>query len=384
MNRTKRIVSFALVVMLLGQLLVVTASARMPSKNPVMVNHPAVFVPEINIPETEPAATEEAEPQESNSNAEEGRTIAFSDSVPQYFMNGYTDQRYADGIVATHGSSITSLAMVATYLTGHTYTPDVLADYFGGYPGSYYEKLENAANQLQLPWEPAGNCHNAIRALEEGKVVIALLTGKSIFNHAQHFVVWTGLTEDGKVLVNDPDENNHSHWRLMDGFETGFTQGEVCAGFGGGWIFDKNDMPEDPFIYVEEERPAVECRYPDIFLSEKDMELFAKILWLEARGESQEGQQAVAEVILNRMVTEGFPESLYWVIHAEGQFPSVEKLDEAEPTQTQYDAIEDAMYGPYILPIDVVFYATYQVNDLVWGDIGGHWFCYRWDWVPEE
>ncbi len=143
-NRMKKIVSFALVVMLLGQLLVITASARIPIRKPEIHDQPDASGLDISAQEVVPAATEATE-------SEEGRILALPDSVPQYFMNGYTDQRYADGIVATHGSSITSLAMVATYLTGHTYTPDVLADYFGGYPGSYYEKLENAANQLQLP-----------------------------------------------------------------------------------------------------------------------------------------------------------------------------------------------------------------------------------------
>jgi hypothetical protein len=272
---------------------------------------------------------------------------------------------------------------VASYLTGHAYAPDELADYFGPYTGNDMEKLENAANELQLPWSRVANCHDALRELEAGKVVIVLTKYSSIFNYAQHYIVWTGMTEDGKVLVNDPNEKNYSHWRLVSGFESGFTQSEVCAGFGGAWVFDKSQMPADPFIYVEETYD-IECRYPDITLSEKDMKLFADIVWLEARGESLEGQQAVAEVILNRMAADNFPDMLYWVIHAEGQFPSVEKLHEAQPTQTQYEAIKNAMYGPYILPKDVVFYATYQVNNNVWGQIGGHWFCYQWNWKPEE
>ena len=127
----------------------------------------------------------------------------------------------------------------------------------------------------------------------------------------------------------------------------------------------------------------MECRYPDIQFTKEELELFAKIVWLEARGESAEGQQAVAEVIINRLAADNFPNTLYWVIHAEGQFPSVEKLHEAEETQTQYEAIEAALNGPYILPEDVVFYATYKVNSNVWGQIGGHWFCYQWNWTEE-
>ena len=43
--------------------------------------------------------------------------------------------------------------------------------------------------------------------------------------------------------------------------------------------------------------------------------------------------------------------------------------------QAQYEAIESAIYGPYILPEDVMHFATNRVNENVWGQIGGHIFC---------
>ena len=59
-------------------------------------------------------------------------------------------------------------------------------------------------------------------------------------------------------------------------------------------------------------------------------------------------------------------------------------MDEAMPTQTQYEAIEAALYGPYLIPKEVVFYATYKENDNYWGKIGKHYFCYQYGWQPEE
>lgn len=93
-------------------------------------------------------------------------------------------------------------------------------------------------------------------------------------------------------------------------------------------------------------------------------------------GESAEGQQAIAEVVYNRMVSEKFPNTLEDVIFAQGQFHTVSRLEEATPCQAQYDALEDALEGPYVLPIEVVHFATYSVNENVWGQIGGHIFCY--------
>lgn len=124
-------------------------------------------------------------------------------------------------------------------------------------------------------------------------------------------------------------------------------------------------------------------RYESISLSDEDMVLLAKIVWLEARGESFEGQQAVAEVVFNRMLSEYFPDTLSEVIYQKGQFSTAGMVHTADPENTQYLAIEAALNGPNILPREVVFFATTAENDNVWGTIGGHTFCYPWFWDGE-
>ena len=63
--------------------------------------------------------------------------------IPLYHQTDYPDIRYGAGSIATSGCSVTSLAMVATYLTGHTYMPDELADYFSDYNSiNHIDKLE--------------------------------------------------------------------------------------------------------------------------------------------------------------------------------------------------------------------------------------------------
>ena len=97
---------------------------------------------------------------------------------------------------------------------------------------------------------------------------------------------------------------------------------------------------------------------------------------MEAQGECAEGQQAVAEVVLNRMHSNRFGDTLKGVIYAQGQFRSVPFLDDATPYQAQYEAIEKAIYGPYVLPENVFYFATYPATEEIWGEIGGHIFCY--------
>lgn len=299
------------------------------------------------------------------------------DAVPLYFQNDYPNIRYGSGSIATSGCSVTALAMVATYMTGHTYMPDELADYFSAYNSiNHMDKLEYMSDMLQLPWEKAENFHVALNALKDGKIVIALMNGKSLFTSGQHFIVWTGVNKDGKIMVNDPNEDNYSVWNLENAFINGFDEGDVCCGYSGAWIYDPSMMPEEPFIYVED-KIEVECRYPDIELTLEEQNLLARMVWVEAQGEPFEGQQAIAEIVLNRLVAENFQSSIKSVIYAENQFRSTAFLENAEPTSIQYEAIERALEGPYVLPIDVVFFATYPVNDNIWGEIGGHVFCYQ-------
>lgn len=297
-------------------------------------------------------------------------------NVPLYFQNQYPDVRYGSGSVATSGCSITSLAMVASYMTDHLYSPAELADYFGGSAYSNMARLEAASDALQLPYKKASNWHESLQALKDGKVAIALVEEASIFTESQHFIVLTGMTDDGKILVNDPNLSNYARWELQKGFVEGFTEGDILCGYSGSWIYDKAAMPQEPVLYYEEE-VIRESRYPGLALTTEDLDLLAKVVWVEAQGESFEGQQAIAEVVLNRLVSPNFPNTVHDVVYAEGQFRSVPYLEDATPWQVQYEAIEAAVYGPNVLPMDVMYFAQQPTNNNVWGKIGGHVFCFQ-------
>ena len=302
-------------------------------------------------------------------------------SVPLYFQNDYPDTMFGVGTVATSGCSITCLAMVATYLTGHEYRPDELAGYFGGRANNNMERMLYGMQQMRLPYLQVENWHGVMDALNKGKVVIVLLNKKSIFTDSQHFVVLTGLTKDGKVLINDTNADNYDRWDLREKLITGFPQSDLWPGFDGAWSFDKGAMPEKPFIYYEEE-VEVEPRYVGVTLTMDEREMLARMVWVEARGETFEGQQAVAEVVLNRLVASNFQNSIESIIMAEGQFNSAKFLDDAEPNQTQYEAVERALKGPYITPINTVYFGRgANINGNVWKWIGGH--CFSTQWLPE-
>ncbi len=332
---------------------------------------------ETAAPETEPVETQ-PEAAETEPAVEEKKEYT---SVPLYYQNDYPDTMFGYGTVASSGCSITCLAMVGTYLTNHEYLPDELAGYFGAHAQNNVARMEYGIRKMRLPCSQAANWDVVIEELERGKVVILLVDEKSIFTQSQHFVVLTGLTEDRKVMVLDCNRDSYDRWDLKDKFVDGFPQSDLWKGFNGAWCFDKKAMPKDPFIYYEEEI-QVEPRYVGVNLTMDERELLARMVWVEARGEPLEGQQAVAEVVLNRLVAGNFQSSIENIIMAEDQFNSAPYLDEAEPNQTQYEAVEHALKGPYITPINTVFFSrTPHPGGSLWGKIGGH--CFSTQWLPE-
>lgn len=323
---------------------------------------------------TEPEATE-AEDSDSPQSSASPAKVKTVNGFPLYNQLDYPNKRFGSGTVATSGCGITSLAMVATYLTGHTYLPDELAGYFGGYGENNVQRMEYGAKQMRLPIHKADNIRQIFSAMKEGNIAILLMNHLSIFTETQHFIVLNGVTKDGKYMVADSYAPNYEKWDLKRGFEEGFSEKDLLLGYNGGWYFDVSEMPEEPFIYTEE-KPDCEPRYPDVELTWDEQQLMAKIIWLEARGESKEGQQAIAEIILNRLVSGKFGDSIHDVIYGEGQFRTTPFLKDADAWQAQYDAIDDALTGPNILPMNVYYFATYPENGRIWGKIGGHIFCY--------
>lgn len=133
------------------------------------------------------------------------------------------------------------------------------------------------------------------------------------------------------------------------------------------------------------DKPARAARYASIEMTDDERRELAAVVYLEARGESAEGQQAVVEVVFNRVLTAGFPDTVHDVLHegeetSRPQFSTVYQIEDATPTQAQYDAIDAALYGDTILDADVVYFSRSGENDRVWGQIGGHIFCRSYDW----
>ena len=77
-----------------------------------------------------------------------------------------------------------------------------------------------------------------------------------------------------------------------------------------------------------------------------DLYLLAKCIYAEARGESYTGQVAVGAVVLNRVDSPDFPNTIAGVIYQKNAFTAVSDGQiNLEPNQTALNAASDAMNG---------------------------------------
>lgn len=121
--------------------------------------------------------------------------------------------------------------------------------------------------------------------------------------------------------------------------------------------------------------------YAEIGVSEDELYMLACLVWHESRGEPYEGQVAVAEVVLNRCLSPAFPDTVTEVIFqrypGQGyQFSPAPYLYSAQPGETQYAAVRDALDGAeLIVPTDTVYFSTLPYNSNIVAIIGNHYFC---------
>ena len=113
-----------------------------------------------------------------------------------------------------------------------------------------------------------------------------------------------------------------------------------------------------------------------------DLDLLARLISAEARGEPYEGQVAVGAVVLNRVEHPSFPNSIAGVIYQPGAFSCLDDGQFNEPVaESAYRAARDAMNG-----WDPCYGAIYYFNPAtatskwIWSrplivDIGRHRFC---------
>ncbi len=150
-------------------------------------------------------------------------------SMPVVYMSQSGGQPWSNvpfggGTIATSGCSVASLAMVLSYLksgvdsAGWVYPSDIvaaIADRYGNYNrfyagnGQSWDIFPAVAEIYQVSCNAISSA-SIMRELAAGRPVI-MSCRPSEFTSKGHFIVLSGLTEDGYVMVNDPNAAHASY-----------------------------------------------------------------------------------------------------------------------------------------------------------------------------
>ena len=121
---------------------------------------------------------------------------------------------------------------------------------------------------------------------------------------------------------------------------------------------------------------------PSTQYSSSDVQLLAKVISAEARGESYEGQVAVGAVVLNRVAHPSFPDSISGVVYQAGAFSCVYDSNWNEPVaESAKRAAIDAINGWDPSGGAIFYFNPDKTNDAFMHSrpvitiIGNHRFC---------
>lgn len=151
----------------------------------------------------------------SYSGPEGGGPVSFPPNgmpIPYYNQGNYASVTYGDSNLANCGCGPTAFAMVASYLSGSTITPaDAVAwcgnSYYVYGSGTGWGYFSAAASHFGIGSVVQTGVPNAVlQALSEGHPVISSQK-PGLFTRAGHFIVLRGISEGGRILVNDPNDS---------------------------------------------------------------------------------------------------------------------------------------------------------------------------------
>ena len=133
-----------------------------------------------------------------------------------YYQYNYKESYGYGTTIASSGCGPTAMAMVLTAVTGEEVTPVEAANWSMEHGhrikdnGTAWAYFEDIADAYGVECQQMGvSRDNIISNLQDGKYVIAVV-GPGHFTKGGHYIVLTGITEDGKITVADPNSESRS------------------------------------------------------------------------------------------------------------------------------------------------------------------------------
>ena len=121
--------------------------------------------------------------------------------------------------------------------------------------------------------------------------------------------------------------------------------------------------------------PTIEpCPY-----DKDELDLLARLIMAEAGSDwcKDDMLAYVGSVVLNRMASDKYPDTMYKVIYQPGQYACVNNGHiNKEPTERCWEIAEDLLVNGSVLPENVVYQAEFRQGKGVYCTVQNMYFCY--------
>ena len=160
--------------------------------------------------------------------------------VPLYLQQDYPNAPFGNYRVSTHGCGITTLAMVASYMTDDELTPAELAGQFGyycGVRGSEIVMFDNTPAEMGFHLKNRSYSWREMdEALRNGQLVVSLQY-YGYWTRGGHYLAMTGLTDEGRYIVRDSNLLNYK--RIQNHLKDSHSRGSISEAGQYYWIYEK-------------------------------------------------------------------------------------------------------------------------------------------------
>jgi N-acetylmuramoyl-L-alanine amidase len=125
----------------------------------------------------------------------------------------------------------------------------------------------------------------------------------------------------------------------------------------------------DPETLAKQRQETKKSEKAEVGLSDADIDLLARIVRAEAQTEPFEGKVAVADVVLNRVESSKFPNTIKEVIYAPGQFQPVANGEINKPADEEsVEAVMTALTDNGDIAEDALFFYNPSIATNRWLD----------------
>ncbi|MBQ2854545.1 MAG: peptidylprolyl isomerase [Oscillospiraceae bacterium] len=160
--------------------------------------------------------------------------------MPLYLQQDYPEAMYGDYKLSSHGCGITTLAMLASYMTDQELTPPELAaryGYYCGVRGTEIVLFDNTPAEMGFHLvKRSYNWEEMDAALKNGQVVVSLQTA-GYWTRGGHYLAMIALNEDGRYVVRDSNLYNYKRISAHEG--DSHTRGSISPASQYYWIYEK-------------------------------------------------------------------------------------------------------------------------------------------------